>query len=253
MKTFNKIIFLLVILISSKIKAQTDTNIIYYDVTPDYVVSAYLDTFKVDINNDGLNDIKFYMFQTSLKLPFVSNLHSNASYAFFAPERNDSLSTDLFWRSSPSQYLIGAPELDSIRVAVRLINGLDYYYGWIRVRFDKTSPPEPIITIKEYAFCKIANYPFLFGQTDLGTSVNELNIDNNTQVYFNSSSANIVVQSDKQLKEVKIINMLGATVKTVNNINNLNTNISTTSLAHGNYIVQVRFKDASVYAVQVAF
>lgn len=59
----SKLSILLLTLISVfSFKAQ-DTNIIYHDIVPDYVITAYLDTFKVDINDDGLNDVSFYMFQ----------------------------------------------------------------------------------------------------------------------------------------------------------------------------------------------
>lgn len=250
MKTFNKLILFLLILVGIKSNAKTDTNIIYNDIVPDYIILTVGDIFKVDINEDGLDDISFYMFQTSFKLPYVNNLHSNANYSFFMPSDNDSLSTKS-WLSGGHQHLTGS--YDSSRIAVRLINGSDYYYGWIRVFFDKITPFEPRITIKEYAFCKIANYPFLFGQTTTLTAVNELNIDNNTQVYFNGSTANIVIQSDKQIKEVKLVNMLGANVVSYSNVNATNTNINTTNLAHGNYIVQVKFANSAVYAVQVAF
>lgn len=245
-------LILLLLIINSGLYAQ-DTNIIYHDVNPDYIVTAPpLDTFKIDINDDGLNDVAFYIVYTSPIWHYVSNLHLNCNYAFFNQGQNDSLTGSFYWQNTSFSWL---HTMDSTRIAVRLIDGTDYYYGWVRVKFDSenVSPYKKTITIKEYAFCKIANYPFLFGQTELATSVNELPNENNTQVYFNGSTSNIVIQSDKQLKEVKLVNMLGATVRTANNINSLNANISTNNLAHGNYIVQVKFKDASVYAVQVAF
>lgn len=256
MKT--KLIVLLLV-ITSGLRAQTDTNIFYNDINPDYLISSPCcclnpDTFKIDINNDGVDDIAFYLVQISYRMQVVESLHSNTNYAFFTPERDDSLTTSFFWRTT--SYPWNSIDYDSSRIAIRVVDGSDYYYGWIRVLFNGSNDlciNERTITIKEYAFCKIGNYPFLFGQTDLGLSVNELLNENNTQVYFNGSTANIIIQSDKQLKEIKLVNMLGATVKSFTNINALNSNISTNNLAHGNYIVQVKYKDNSVYAVQVAF
>lgn len=257
MKPLNKITILISLLLAtSNFKAQTDTNVIFFDYIPDTIINSMpglSDTVKIDINLDGTDDLMFYQKTWSFKQDMIKILHANCQFAFFDSTYSDSLTNPslIYHGSTIGSGSVWPPQDDRGRIAVRLIDGADYYYGWIRAVLTYDYPRS--ITIDKYAFCKIANYPFLFGQTELATSVNEILNEHNTQVYFNGSTANIVIQSDKQLKEVKLVNMLGATVKSFNNVNALNTNISTNNLAHGNYIVQVKFKDASVYAVQVAF
>ena len=233
---------------SQTFQTLTDTNVIFHDYIPDVVVSnPYVDTLKIDINQDGINDLQFYLHYSPATSAYVKSLSNGCKTAFFIQSNtNDSLtSNSLIWVSG-DRYWASSMGYQN-RLGVIITVGTDNYYGWVQVTYS-TGPIA--FTIDKYAFCKIANYPFLYGQTSIGTGINEIIATDSTQVFINDAG-NLTVQSGKIINSVTLTSVTGVVVVSQNNINSYSANISTAGITHGTYIVQVQFADLSVYTKQI--
>ena len=235
---------------SLSLKAQTlqtlnDTNVIFHDYVPDVVLSTPSDTLKIDINQDGLLDIQFYFHYYPFTSPYFKTLNSNCKYASFPPTHDDSLtSSTLYWWSGDDEWTVSPGDY---RLGIKILDGTNNYYGWIHIL--KTINPNTM-TIDKYAFCKIANYPFLYGQTTISTNMPNINITDSTNVYL-GNSGNVIVESGKLIKSLTLTSTTGVVVASQNNINSYSANISTAGIVHGTYIVQVQFTDLSIYTKQI--
>ena len=232
---------------SQTMQTLTDTNVIFYDYIPDIVLSNLSDTLKIDINQDGLNDFQFYLKQLSpCKVAFVKTLNSNCKIGVFYPTNTDSLA-NLSYASGDYQWL---DPLYPNRLGVKIIDGTNNYYGWVDVIIVPDGNCDRIITINKYAFCKIANYPFLYEQTTISTGIQNTNTPDNTTVYI-GNSGNVIVESGKLIKNLTLTSTTGVVVASQNNINSYSANLSTAGIVHGTYIVQVQFTDLITYTKQI--
>jgi len=240
------------IVLSNLLMAQTDTNVIYHDYNPDVILyGSYesTDSLSIDINQDSSLDFKFYYVNVSGgPYPYVKNMHDNCKYTLYSFINNyDSLnnpsinwlSGNIYWNSESFYDTIG----------IKIISGSDNYYGWIRTTYVNATPEE--IIIDKYAFCKIPNYPFRLGQTEIITSIVSQESNDSTVVYVSDSGSGVVVQSSKTITNVSLTNIQGVVVSSQSYINSGNATISTAGFAHGSYIVQVKFSDGGVYTKQV--
>jgi hypothetical protein len=245
-----KIIFIITLtLMSFLLKSQTiDTNVIFHDYIPDVVLSnPQTDTLNIDINQNGLLDLRFYLRWYPSQDPRVKTLNSNIHISFIIPTHNDSLtSSSLFWLIG--DYLVRLSSIYGDHIGVKISNGSNDYYGWVHAIVSGSYPYE-IITIDKYAFCKIANYPFLYGQTSTITNVPVINEQDSTNVYVINNS--VIIQSGKVIKNVTLTSIAGSLVASQNNVNSTSAYISTSGLAHGTYIVQVLFVDNSIFTKQI--
>jgi hypothetical protein len=245
-----KIIFIITLtLISFLLKSQTiDTNVIFHDYIPDIVLSnPQTDTLNIDINQDGLLDLRFYIYSMSpAPEPFVKTLNGNCQISFFSHSTTDTLTSSLIhWGSGNYQWTY-FNTYD--RIGVKITNNTYIYYGWVKATVSGGYGSR-IITIDKYAFCKIANYPFLYGQTSTITNVPIINMEDSTNVYVINNS--VIIQSGKVIKNVTLTSIIGSVVASQNNVNSTSANISTAGLANGTYIVQVQFVDNSIFTKQI--
>ena len=224
----------------------TDTNVVYYDYIPDIVVSnPQTDTLKIDINQDGILDVQFYLHYYPATNCYIKTLNSNCKIAFWGiTNNNDTIPSLLYWLSGDKYWYYNDYQS---RLAIRITDGVNYYYGWVHVSY--SNPPQAL-TIDKYAFCKIANYPFLYGQTTISTGIHTINSTDSTNVYLTQGNS-VIIESGKLIKNVKVTSTTGAVVALQNNVNSNNATINTAGIAHGTYIVQVQFTDLSVYTKQI--
>jgi len=247
------LIITIIALMSFSLKSQTfqtltDTNVIFYDYIPDVVVTnPLIDTLKIDMNQDGILDIQFYLHYYSPGGAYVKTLTVNCNRAFFMTSNtNDSLTSSLLnWGSGDAVWTSFSNYQN--RLGVRITDGVNYYYGWIHVTY---SVGPQAMTIDKYAFCKIANYPFLYGQTTINTGIHTINSPDSTNVYLGQGNS-VMVESGKLIKNVTVTSATGVVVASQNNVNSYSANISTAGIAHGTYIVQVQFTDLTVFTKQI--
>ena len=241
---------------SQTMEALTDTSVIYYDYNPDsYIYDCITigslhhgDTFKIDLNNDTIYDIKFYFvpyLPSYPYMPIIQTMNNNTKWAIFPVSYSDSLSNpSLTWRDSSNFY-------SSFRVGIRITSGANYYYGWVRTLSASQDYNISYFLIYEYAFCKIPDYPFLWGQTQIITHMMEINSDNSEKVMINQNNNLLFIQSKAEIKNVTITSISGAKVFLKSTINSNTTEINTDNLASGIYIVKVEHKDGSTFTKQI--
>jgi hypothetical protein len=252
-----RIYFLLIIAVLPLIMtAQTDNDIIYHDFVPDTTVflprSApmpdYSDTLRLDFNNDSINDIILcFMHYNSWGFSYsIISLNENWLVAW---AKNDTLSSPIINWVSNGGYNPTPYEIDKKR-GVRLKNGIDYYYGWFRI-YEGVDATNLYFGVDKMAFCKIPNYPFLYGQTAIVTGFEKsLEIDK-TNVFVADTGSSVVVNSDKKIENITITNIAGEQVAQQTKVNANNKTIKTANFAKGTYIVKVQFADGGVFTQKV--
>ena len=228
------------------VKAQLDSNIIYYDFNPDTLLIPF-ETLSIDINQDSVNDLNFYFIYPSEIILQVTSLNTNCNYAFISNSYNDSLTNSMLTWHTGAYYWNWDWNIE--RLGIKYSSNTDTYYGWLHGIALAEYPPKLIVD--KFAFCKIANYPFLWGQTEIITSIASQESNDSTVVYVSDSGSGVVVQSSKTITNVSLTNIQGVVVSSQSYINSGNATISTAGFAHGTYIVQVKFSDGGVYTKQV--
>jgi len=150
---------------------QNENKIYFHDFIPDTLLRYQVDTLKIDINQDCISDIAFYLvFTSGGTYCYLKSINPDCQYAFFPDDYClDLLTCDsLRWRTIQSAWI----EYDNHKkLALRFSINNQYYYGWLRgyqIYSDTFS-----FFVDQYAFCPIPGYPLLWGQTVL-TDVNDI-------------------------------------------------------------------------------
>ena len=250
MKTKILILSILTVL-SFSLMSQTlnDTNIIFVDFDPDIVLIGNInvrDSLRIDINQDGILDFKFYYQPYSGGLyPYVGSMNNNCRYNHFNVANNDSLNDpSIIWLLGNNFW-----GFSDVMWGIKIISGSDDYYGWIHAICGSSNAF--LMTIDKHAFCKIPNYPFHLGQTTLTSVSQNFYIPDSITVHLENSGNTVIVQSGKIIKRVILTSINGIEVATQSNINSYSTRINVTGIARGAYIVQVQFKDLTISTKQI--
>lgn len=253
-KLFFTTIFAFVFIIKGY--SQTDTNIIITDLNPDVYIwhtnylQSHTDSFKIDINDDDTLDIKFYFLNTKYSMHYIAPLNAKCFFAFFDPSNNDSLSSSqIHWYSYPFQWLI--PLVDSVRLGIKFVNGNDVYYGWVRALTKNEGPYIKSYTIDKYAYCKMPNYPLLWGQTEITTSIPDEKMCTTGIVTISLNNDQVLINSKNVIQNVTVTGITGTEVLTKTGINSKSAEINIGNIAHGTYIVRIEHKDGTVYTKQI--
>ncbi|MEI6851482.1 MAG: T9SS type A sorting domain-containing protein [Bacteroidota bacterium] len=237
---------------SQSLQLTSDTNVIFHDFIPDTSLFCNLiqhDSLRIDINQDGVMDFKIFYGPFSDCYPYVGCLNSNTRFYYFNDNDLDSLNNPSipwiagvnFWTPTQNQ---------GVKFGVKIISGGKNYYGWIRAMGGPNISGVPLI-VDKYAFCKIPNYPFHLGQTEIVTNVSPVIAPDNTNIYVANSGNNLVIHSGKIIKNVTLTSLNGVVVLFVDYINSNESSLSISGIAHGTYIVQVQFSDLSIYTKQI--
>jgi hypothetical protein len=233
-----------------------NTNLIYHDYIPDLRLNPSSDTMKIDINQDNIPDIGIYFYNRSDGGIFlVESLNKNCQYAniyLSSGNSTDSLTRNsLRWGTESSNCF----EIECHgKIGLKFTLNDSTYYGWIKGAQTWMGDAEnrrTWFTIENYAFCTIANYPLLWGQTEIITGNNPINSNNNIKFFVNGTGDSIVVQSDKIIKTIKLLNLSGVVIKTWEKVQSMNATLSTTGLTHGAYLVQVTYSGNKVFTEKI--
>ncbi|MCF8359062.1 MAG: T9SS type A sorting domain-containing protein [Prolixibacteraceae bacterium] len=232
---------------------QNITNenaIFYYDFVPDSQLVSPVDTLKIDINQDRVLDIAFYLVQTSGgDYCYVRSINKNCEFSFFPSEYcSDSLTCDsLKWRIADLPWI---EYYSGNKLALRFTINNNFYYGWLKGYQLYDSNNSKAFYIDKYAFCTIPDYPLLWGQTTL-TGIEEPGLVKTVRAFVNQPEKQITVEADKKIKQVKLVNMNGATVTTIKKVNTTSATLNTAGLPGGAYLVQVTLNNGNVQTVKV--
>lgn len=250
--------------------SAADAQIVYTDVNPDAVITAVngaLDSYAVDFNNDGNEDLAFgaygYLYDagggTTYQLNYIFTFAANNSTAAFvgtmqtvgtqsAPTTTNiaagtvigSSSTwlDTVAAGSPTFFSAvtanGAPFIGTantgadIYIGSRFLIGTNTHYGWVRINVPANAGQA---TIKDFAYNATANGPINAGQT---AGISE--IDAASWTAYGSGSS-IKIKSSIE-GNIEVIDLAGKVIST-GTINGGELTMNVANANTGMYIVRI--------------
>lgn len=269
-------------IVASSFAAQG--QIIYTDINPDVelggsVPSSYpeLTTYGIDMNNDGHVEFKVTMnlkaplgndFSFNEKIDAGSNpsnlIHSYTieyvPFAFkddlgdsipFGPSFYGFINVNFAFQTVGAVSYIWNNQSDKY-LGVRFQDGVDNYYGWIRLDVN-TNGTVPNIIIKDFAYEQTPGDKIAAGDTGSGlpTNIHQLSNAQALSVYPNPSKGNMVLKLQEPLKgnaEVSVKDALGREVFTSKlNMTSQQKELpfDFTGFAPGTYFIQLTSETAS--------
>ena len=266
-----------------------DAQIVYTDISPDlkfFDFNSYSnpDSFRLDLNNDGMFDFKIYALWYSHTYPtFTTNSIDVSAFAYndnkFAVatatyidtlDLNDTISVSMNWvepgllgylhafwdieSSAGSNYDFWSQnkglwqDVSDKFIGLRLIANGNTFYGWIRLDVE-LEPSYHKILIKDYAYNTTPNEQILAGDTGgypLGSSVSsEGEI---FEIYPNPANGTITVRFPiSKSAEIVVFNFIGEEVmKQAVAAGALSVAVDVSVLAPGTYFIKAR-NDEGIY------
>jgi hypothetical protein len=228
---------------------KNSSGIFVYDYVPDLILDYGADTIKIDINQDSIKDIVFYLDNSSGGgYCYVKSL--SCQYAFLSSVNSNSLKNDsLHWFNSDHVWQSSYGS----EVGLKFGTGDSCYYGWLLGNVywaGYGADGKRTLAIDKYAFCSIPNYPLLWGQTEI-TGIEILKDIDKIRVVANGSGQAIIVQTEETIKSIKLLNLSGVVIKTWDNVQSKKTTLNTSGLTHGTYFVQVSFSGKRIFTEKI--
>jgi hypothetical protein len=229
----------LAILIMSTLglKAQ-QSEIIFTDFEPDLVITnTEEEAIVIDFDNDGVNDIRFYMTWHSTG-GYMTQIKVSGNWRMSeVPDDNDTLSSIELWGFGYDWYQHGESE----RFAARKPVDGGFVYVWFRAYWHRTLNPSTYhIFFDKFAYCTIPDYPLQWGQTTITAGVEEETIENDFAIYPNPANNVLFVEThgraSLQTQTYRITNLMGQTVLS-GSITEETQQINITSLPAGMYFI----------------
>ncbi len=237
-------------MVELKLNAQ-EPSIIVYDFVPDITLDNHLkDTLKIDLNNDSVNDVVFYLMSPSggLRL-LVEPLHYNCFTTIATWFPLHAFSEDsILWMSE--KWFVQIETNDKTgQIGIKIISNGQNYYGWIKAYY-KNIGLDTFWYIDKYAFCTIPDFPLMWGQTEL-TGKKEIKIQDKIKVTVNGQSQNINVQSKDVVKEISLINSEGRVIRKWRNIKSSKVDIPSEGIRGGVYFLRIKTENDEVVTEKI--
>lgn len=238
-------------------------NIQYTDVNPDVTLTAFPDSFLIDFDNDGVNDINmnlskvvgssyFAWFMKASPVGSATSVVSSASYvanlnagdtikpinAFVNSGYGLALYSNWLYNGGMYPYGNWGGQVDSGYVGVKFDISGTTHYGWIRcstVNSDSTFS----VTIHDFAYDTRADMPIVAGDTSVGITVNanELTAEK-FNLYPNPSNGKFKIEMTENNVFVTVTDITGKTVFAENVTSD--SWIDLTNQPKGTYLVQIK-------------
>ncbi|MCY7410322.1 MAG: T9SS type A sorting domain-containing protein [Chitinophagales bacterium] len=249
----------------------SNAQVVYHDINPDKVLNTDKELQKIDLNNDGTQDfqVKYRVgasFVFGFALPYDSNsvagslvsftsINHAFPYAFSSGAVINSnanffnINSLLFSYNGQPSYIYyplmglaygGAyyynwqPGAGDQYLGVRLNDGTDQYYGWVRCEFnvDLTT-----LTVKDWGWQSTVNTGLNAGE-GLNVGIADVNNASNISIYSFEKTINVSTPATAGEMNVVVSDLLGKSlINQTTNESNLNINAS--DLATGVYFVTV--------------
>lgn len=216
MKKFILILLAMINIVGAKAQEEA---IVYTDFEPNLVAATQgvnEDTLKIDIDNDGQFDIKFYLLFNTLyhvDNPIYHALNNWRIAGCWSEGDSTILNTDdLVWLPYiTDSYYTGY-------FGMKKEVGDDVYYGWfysydINNWSNGNKDPWWIVYIDRMAYCTIPNYPLRAGQTSLTEVVEESEMVVVATLHPNPTTSQVTI-TGQNLKTAEVFNTLGQHVAT---------------------------------------
>jgi hypothetical protein len=228
---------------------ETASGIFVFNYYPNLKIEKPLDTLRIDINRDEIDDIAFFWVDARSGGTFcyvypITCQYSNIS----ASKTTDSLASETkSWFDIKWGFLNTFDFDKNIKIGIRFITEGKFYYGWISgelyVEGGSASNGNYWFSIDKFAYCNIPNYPLVWGQTYI-TGIASHTIAPGIKVTRHGQGESLSVLSEnKDIKNVQVINLNGAIIKNEGFMPAKNVTMSTSGLNRGTYIVVATFTD----------
>lgn len=267
MKTKKLLLLAIVTLLTTSLFSQEEGEIIYTKFDPDYVVynscadpdeSHGANCDSIDINYDGIWDIRYSYWWTSaagVSPVFDINYIDNMVACYVCDDDTLSYLSDLTYNvyGGEEHYynLECGWDKKEHRMGFRKSVDDGYCYGWLRST--KVQLPNfggLSFKLIDMAYCTIPDYPLLFGQTDFVDIEEYEHNQSGIKLFPNPVTDMLTLQlsGDVICKEVNIYGIDGRLLKTQDsNLDKIDLN----SLSQGVYLVKIRLSDGYVYTEKV--
>ena len=246
-KIIQLVVFTLLCVLTTNAQNGADSNFVFVDFKPDSSLTGTFDTCKLDINKDGVIDIAFFYSRSSaVRFPHYTT-YANVSRFQVDTDYSDSLSSPVIqWEQgqTPSYFF----DISSY-VCIKIIQNQQNYYGWVKISqfrtTDETGTSNNGISINEYAFCKIPNYPLTVGQKDTRTSIYELvGSTKSLNIFANPTQGlctiNLPIALSNSAMHLRLYNPLGQLVKETTLAAGLSsTELNLQAFSKGTYTVSI--------------
>ncbi len=221
------------------LKAQ-EQSINFYDYVPDITLDNHLkDTLKIDLNNDSVNDVVFYLVYPSYgRLLIVEPLHINCLITIATWNPSYTLNMDSVHWLYNRWIIQWEPNDKTGEIGIKINSNGENYYGWIKA-YCMDFGFETFWYVDKYAFCTIPDYPLMWGQTEL-TGTKEIKVQDKIKVIVDGQSQNINIQSKEVVKEISLINSSGMIIRKWRNIKSSIVDIPSTGIKSGVYFLRIK-------------
>lgn len=266
--------------------ANANAQIVYTDINPDSTiirptisVRGSISTEQtIDVNNDGISDIKFTLLSRRIT-PFnpgqsgsitgsvsATPLNGNALLTGTSGNpakmsQNDSIDANANWSALVSQVLFSKTTSSTTTtlgdwntatdgfLGLRFIIGAQTHYCWIRLNVEAftSGANAAILVIKDFAYNSIPNQLILAGESTTSGIIE--NSGASSINLFPNPSTNyfaIALKTETRKVKVSIVDITGKVIYTLTETNTQNVEVNTSELKEGIYIVEIQAEDFTV-------
>lgn len=254
---------------------SANAQIVYTDIAPDsaYTLTRWgTHTYNLDLNGDSTTDFLIkvtaprprYPESPSSRSVSITPLGNNAfitrpAHTVKKLVPGDVISSTQVWHDTTFQYLqwnqtvfsfppviTNTGEWDDVvngYVGLRLINGGQTYYGWVRMDVS-VGTTSASMTIKDYAYNSIPNQPILAGET-MTTGIIENAFASSINLFPNPAGNDFTIDLGSSNEEVKvtIADITGKVVYNTIATDTQKLEVNSTDFAEGIYVVQIQTED----------
>lgn len=205
------ILAMFALLIMAKTQAQ-EFEIIYTDFDPDLTLVESInsnDSIVLDIDNDGIDDLKFFFVFYQFTVPVYQALNG---WNLCGVSDSTFLNSEILqWRES--YYL----QPYTTYIGMKKVVGTDCYYAWFYTYDGQTKTQKgtkaATLFIDRTAYSPLPNYPLQAGQTSYYNEVNENTVQPFVVVHPNPTNG-LVTITGKKLNSAEVFNAFGQRVTT---------------------------------------
>jgi hypothetical protein len=249
MKTKLTLIFLLALCVMSM---KSNAQIFYQDLIPDVTINTWnmkdihIDSLATsNLNYGGAGNLTIWQeFNSQIVVNAFSNCDVLMSNGYPAALNLNQLIPGSPWLQPNYAVLNNGTQGNWIGVTdkylgVRIKNGIQYFYGWIRMDVNAAGNS---VTIKDYACKRMPNASINAGEMPTGINEHSGFADDKVSVYPNpfSSSATLQLQQHIDNASLTIYNAKGNKIKIINNISGNQLKIDRGNLSQGLYFYDLK-------------
>ncbi len=267
------------------LSASANAQIVYTDINPDTSIirtrlpqRGHVSTeHNMDVNNDGILDLKFILTSSIITGFFPGQPTSITGSVSATPlngsailsgssgypakmNLNDSINANVNWSALTSQVMISKTTSSTTTtignwntttdgfLGLRVIAGSQTHYCWIRLSVEAytSGANAAILVSKDFAYNSIPNQPILAGETgSVTTGISENSFASSINLFPNPTKNHLTIDlgSNNKKIEVTIADITGKVIYTTVTTDTNMVEVNTNDFSEGIYVVQIQAAD----------